>query len=49
MDIDKVIQILREAKKKAKCPPVFKYSKKMRSCVPIRKKGKRYGYGVRGY
>ena len=49
MDIDKVIQNLREAKKKASCPPGFKYSKKMRSCVPIKKKGARYGYGVRGY
>ena len=46
MDIDKVIQNLREAKKKASCPPGFEYSKKMKSCVPIRKKG---GYGVRGY
>ena len=46
MAIDKVIQNLREAKKKASCPPGFKYSKKMKSCVPIRKKG---GYGVRGY
>ena len=46
MDIDKVIQNLREAKKKASCPPGFMYSKKMKSCVPIRKKG---GYGVRGY
>ena len=45
MDIDKVIQNLREAKKKASCPPGFKYSKKMKSCVPIRKKG---GIGVRG-
>ena len=46
MDIDKVIENLREAKKKASCPPGFKYSKKMKSCVPIRKKG---GYGVTGY
>ena len=46
MDIDRVIQNLREAKKKASGPPGFKYSKKMKSCVPIRKKG---GYGVRGY
>ena len=46
MDIDKVIQNLREAKKKDSCPPGFKYSKKMKSCVPIRKKG---GIGVRGY
>ena len=29
MDIDKVIQNLREAKKKASCPPGFKYSKKI--------------------
>ena len=49
MDIDKVIQNLREAKKKASCPPGFKYSKKRKSCVPIKKKGKKYGYGVRGY
>ena len=47
MDIDKVIQNLREAKKKASCPPGFKYSKKMKSCVPIRKKGKYIG--GRGY
>ena len=52
MDIDKVIQNLREAKKKASCPPGFKYSKKMKSCVPIRKKGKYIGgrgYYVGGY
>ena len=49
MDIDKVIENLREAKKKASCPPGFKYSKKMKSCVPIKKKGARYGYGRRGY
>ena len=47
MDIDKVIENLREAKKKASCPPGFKYSKKMKSCVPIRKKGKYIG--GRGY
>ena len=47
MDIDRVIQNLREAKKKAKCPKGFKYSKKLKSCVPIKRKGK--GYGVRGY
>ena len=46
MDIERVIELLRESKKKASCPPGFKYSKKMKSCVPIRKKG---GYGVRGY
>jgi len=28
MDIDKVIEILREAKKKSSCPPGFKYNKK---------------------
>ena len=49
MDIDKVIELLREAKKARKCPKGFKYSKKMKSCVPIKKKGKKYGYGVRGY
>ena len=47
MDIDRVIQNLREAKKRAKCPKGFKYSKKLKSCVPIKRKGK--GYGVRGY
>ena len=47
MDIDRVIQNLREAKKKASCPKGFKYSKKLKSCVPIKRKGK--GYGVRGY
>ena len=47
MDIDRVIQNLREAKRRAKCPKGFKYSKKLRSCVPIRKKGKYLG--VRGY
>ena len=46
MDIDKVIQNLREAKKKASCPKGYKYSKKLKSCVPIRKKG---GVSVRGY
>ena len=50
MDIDKVIQILREAKKKAKCPPGFKYSKKMKTCVPVKKKGKKGKYGyIRSY
>ena len=46
MDIDKVIENLREAKRKSKCPKGSKYSKKLKSCVPIRKKG---GYGIRGY
>ena len=50
MDIDKVIQNLREAKKKASCPPGFKYSKKMKSCVPVKKKGKKGKYGyIRSY
>ena len=47
MDIDRVIQNLREAKKKASCPKGYKYSKKLKSCVPIKKKGK--NIGVRGY
>ena len=47
MDIDRVIQNLREAKKKANCPKGHKYSKKLKSCVPIKKKGK-YS-AVRGY
>ena len=46
MDIDKVIENLREAKRKSRCPKGFKYSKKLKSCIPIRKKGK---YGIRGY
>ena len=50
MDIERVIELLRESKKKAKCPPGFKYSKKMKSCVPVKKKGKKGKYGyVRGY
>jgi len=47
MDIERVIELLREAKKKSNCPPGFKYSKKQKTCVPVKKKGK-YGY-VRGY
>ena len=31
MDINKVIEIIREAKKASKCPPGFKYSKKKKS------------------
>ena len=51
MDIDRVIEILREAKKKSSCPPGFKYNKKEKRCVLVKKKGKKgkYGYGVRGY
>jgi|TARA_B100002019_G_scaffold39113_1_gene32767 hypothetical protein len=47
MDINKVIELIREAKKASKCPPGFKYSKKKKSCVAVRKKGKYIG--VRGY
>ena len=51
MDIERVIELIRESKKASKCPPGFKYSKKQKSCVPVKKKGKKgkYGYGVRGY
>ena len=48
MDIDRVIQNLREAKKKASCPPGFRYSKKMNMCVPTRKYKGKYK-GIRGY
>ena len=41
MDIDKVIETIREAKKASKCPPGFKYSKKTKSCEPVKKKGKK--------
>mgnify|MGYP001211406545 CR=1 FL=1 len=36
MNIDKVVQLIREAKKKSKCPPGYKWSKKKRECVPKR-------------
>ena len=50
MDIDRVIEILREAKKKSSCPPGFKYSKKEKRCVLVKKKGKKGKYGyVRSY
>ena len=50
MDINKVIETIREAKKASKCPPGFKYSKKTKSCEPVKKKGKKGKYGyVRGY
>ena len=50
MDIERVIELLRESKKKAKCPPGFKYSKKMKSCVQVKKKGKKGKYGyIRSY
>ena len=50
MDIERVIELLREAKKKSNCPPGFKYNKKEKRCVPVKKKGKkkRYIYVVRG-
>ena len=48
MDIDKVIENLREAKKKASCPKGFKYSKKMNLASLIEKKGKNI-LVVRGY
>ena len=34
MDIDKAVEIIREAKKKSKCPAGFKWSKKKGECVP---------------
>jgi len=44
MDIDKIINIIRESKKAAKCPPGYKYNKKTKSCVPKRGKGIVLGY-----
>ena len=50
MDIDRVIEILREAKKKSSCPPGFKYNKKEKRCVLVKKKGKKGKYGyIRSY
>ncbi len=34
MDINKAVQIIREAKKKSKCPAGFKWSKTKGECVP---------------
>ena len=34
MDINKVVEIIRESKRKSKCPPGSKYDKKLKSCVP---------------
>ena len=48
MDIDRVIELIRESKKKSKCPPGFRYSKKNNMCVPTRKYKGKYR-GVRGY
>ena len=44
MDINKIINIIRESKKAAKCPPGYKYNKKTKSCVPKRGKGIVLGY-----
>ena len=48
MDINRVIEIIRESKKASKCPPGFRYSKKKNMCVPTRKSKGKYK-GVRGY
>ena len=46
MNIDRVIQIIRESKRKSKCPPGSKYDKKLKSCVPKKYSGRIYaGYG----
>ena len=34
MDINKVVEIIRESKRKSKCPSGSKYDKKLKSCVP---------------
>jgi len=34
MNIDRAIQIIRESKRKSKCPPGSKWDKKLQSCVP---------------
>ena len=50
MDIDKVINIIRESKKASKCPPGYKLDKKTKACVPT-KRGKTVvlGYFGRGH
>ena len=50
MDIDKVINIIRESKKASKCPPGYKLDKKTKACVPT-KRGKTIvlGYFGRGH
>ena len=46
MDIDKAIEIIRESKRKSKCPPGSKYDKKLKSCVPKKYSGRVYvGWG----
>ena len=34
MNIDRVIQVIRESKRKSKCPPGSRWDKKLQSCVP---------------
>ena len=34
MNIDRVIQLIRESKRKSKCPPGSRWDKKLQSCVP---------------
>ena len=50
MDINKVINIIRESKKASKCPPGYKLDKKTKACVPT-KRGKTIvlGYFGRGH
>ena len=46
MDIDKVIELIRESKKSKKCPPGYKWCKKSRHCIPKGSKGRIYvGWG----
>ena len=46
MDIDKVIELIRESKKSKKCPPGYKWCKKSRHCIPKKSKGRIYaGWG----
>ena len=46
MDIDKVIELIRESKKSRKCPPGYKWCKKSRYCIPKKSKGRIYaGWG----
>ena len=34
MDIDKVVELIRESKRKSKCPSGSRWDKKLKSCVP---------------
>ena len=48
MDINKAIEIIRESKRKSKCPPGSKWDKKLKSCVPKKYSGRVYvGWGGR--